>query len=114
MIEQNPDSEEADQNAPPELDQAQIAEHVKSRSTWMRLVFMVLFLVIWAFSRLVIGAVVLFQFLWVLFTGTPNAELARFGHALATYTYQIVLYLTFNTERRPFPYNEWPDGPPRD
>jgi hypothetical protein len=35
------------------------------------------------------------------------------GQALATYTYQIIRYLTFNTEERPFPFDsDWPAGPP--
>ncbi|MGB5259977.1 MAG: DUF4389 domain-containing protein [Gammaproteobacteria bacterium] len=32
---------------------------------------------------------------------------------MATYTYQIINYLTFNTEDRPFPFDlDWPAGPP--
>jgi hypothetical protein len=48
----------------------------------------------------------------VLFTGKPNERLSRFGLSLAIYTYQIVSYLTFNTERQPFPFTDWPTGPP--
>ena len=39
-------------------------------------------------------------------------DLAGFGQSLATYTYQIVMYLTFNTEEQPFPFADWPSGPP--
>jgi hypothetical protein len=53
------------------------------------------------------------QFFSVLFTAETNKPLVTFGQSLATYTYQIVRYLTFNTEQRPFPFDlEWPDGPP--
>jgi hypothetical protein len=45
----------------------------------------------------------------VLFTGKPNARLLDVGLSLAQYVYQVVEYLTFNTEVRPFPFDaEWP------
>jgi len=53
------------------------------------------------------------QFFWVLFTGNTNANLLDLGQSLATYTYQIIGYLTFTTEVRPFPIDaDWPSGPP--
>ena len=89
-----------------------LQENLKAPSTWLRLLFMVLFLVLWGFSRVVVLAVVVLQFLWVLTRGETNARLAEFGQSLATYTYQIVLYLTFSTEEQPFPFSDWPTGPP--
>lgn len=86
-------------------------QHIKARSTWLRLLFMLVFVVFYAVSRIVVTVVVIVQFLHVLFTGETNPRLKEFGHALAAYTYQILLYLTFNSEVRPFPFDEeWP-GP---
>ena len=49
------------------------------------------------------------QFLHVLFTGQSNPRLKDFGLSLARYAYQVLEYLTFNTEVRPFPFDtEWP------
>ena len=70
------------------------------------------FLALWGLSRVVVLAVVVLQFLWVLIRSETNAQLTVFGQSLATYTYQIVLYLTFSTEERPFPFADWPTGPP--
>ena len=90
-----------------------VKEHVKQRSTWLRLFFMLVVVLLYTVSRIVIGVVVLLQFFWVLFTGETNRQLEAFGQSLATYTYQIVRYLTFNTEERPFPFDlDWPGGPP--
>ena len=89
-----------------------LQENLKAPSTWLRLLFMVLFLALWGISRVVVLAVVVLQFLWVLIRGETNAQLTVFGQSLATYTYQIVLYLTFSTEERPFPFADWPVGPP--
>jgi len=55
------------------------------------------------------------QFFWVLFTGGTNENLNILGQSLATYTYQVIRYLVFNTEERPFPFDaSWPSGPPAD
>jgi hypothetical protein len=68
---------------------------------------------LYSVSRLVVGVVVLLQFFWVLFTRETNKPLETLGLSLATYTYQIICYLTFNTEERPFPFDlDWPAGPP--
>ncbi len=56
-------------------------------------------------------AVVAFQFLASLFTGQPNDQLTRFGRNLARYLQQIIVYMTFATEEKPFPFTPWPDEP---
>ena len=114
------DSEQPRDHAPEEeygepmhqSEERRLEDHIKSRSTWLRLVFMILFVAIWGLSRFIVGAVVILQFLWVLLSGERNPRLTDFGQSLATYTYEIVMYLTFNTERRPFPFAQWPAGPP--
>lgn len=88
----------------------EIEQNLKSRSTWLRLLFMIVLAFIYGLSRIVIGAVVVLQFLVVLFTGGTNERLRAFGRSLSTYTYQILLYLTYNTEERPFPFDlDWPE-----
>ncbi len=90
-----------------------VKENLKTRSTWLRLFFMFVVILMYSVSRVVVGVVVLLQFFSVLFTAETNKPLVIFGQSLATYTYQIVRYLTFNTEQRPFPFDlDWPDGPP--
>lgn len=93
-----------------------LEDHLTSRSTWMRLLFMLVFVILYGVSRIVVGAVVILQFLWLLVTGETNRRLTEAGQSLAIYTYQIVRYLTFNTERRPFPFDaDWPKpGDPPD
>jgi hypothetical protein len=87
--------------------------NVKSRSTWLRLIFIIGFFVLYGISRVIVFAVVVLQFLWVLFSGETNSKLGGLGQSLATYTYQIVLYVTFNSDEKPFPFDrEWPDSTP--
>ena len=90
-----------------------VKENLKKRSTWQRLFFMFVIVLLYAVSRVVVSMVVLLQVFWVLFTAETNKALEQLGQSLATYTYQIVRYLTYNTEERPFPFDlDWPDGPP--
>lgn len=70
---------------------------------------MLIVALLYSVSRIVVTAVIIFQFFWVLFTGKNNSKLEVLGASLASYTYQIILFLTFNTEERPFPFDlEWP------
>jgi len=88
-------------------------DNLKSRSTWLRLFFMLVLALFYGVSRIVMLVVIVVQFCHVLFTGETNRPLRDFGLSLATYTYQILCYLTFNTEQRPFPFDaEWPQGKP--
>ncbi len=91
----------------------EIKQKILDKNTWLRGLFMLLFILIAGVARFVIAVVVLFQFFSVLFTGNTNAQLLTLGQNLSTYIYQITLFLTFNSEWRPFPFGAWPDGPPR-
>ena len=55
--------------------------------------------------------VVVLGFLWLLFTGEVNRQIQQVGQSIAAYVYEIVRYLTFNTDERPFPLGgDWPSG----
>jgi hypothetical protein len=92
-----------------------IEEHVKSRSTWLRLVFMLVFYVLATMASAVCTVVVVLGFLWVLFTGEKNHQLQRAGQVIAAYIYEIIRYLSFNTDDRPFPFDrDLPTADPAD
>ncbi len=87
----------------------EFGENLKSRSTWIRLLVMLIVISLFAVSRFVVFAVVVLQFFWVLFTAETNERLTAFGHSLALYTCEIIDYLTYNTDDKPFPLdNDWP------
>jgi hypothetical protein len=93
--------------------QSDLERHITARSTWVRLLFMVIFGILYAISRFVTFAVVAVQFFHVLFTGDTNDQLKTFGRSLAVYSFEVVDYLTFNTETRPFPLDlPWPEDLP--
>lgn len=108
-------------HAPPHADSerskepSELEKNVKSRSTWMRLVFMLISLALLAVSRVVTGAVVIIQFFTVLLTGKAHDQLKDWGHSLAIYSYEVVDFLTFNSEIRPFPFDaDWPTELPHE
>ena len=92
-------------------DNGKIEQNLKSRSTWLRLVFMCIFTLLIGLVGMVGSFVVVLGFLWVLFTGEVNQQLQQVGRSLANYVAEIVLYLTYNSEQKPFPLGgEWPSG----
>ena len=94
---------------------APLEENIKSRSTWMRLLFMAVFYVLATLASAVGSVVVVLGFFWVLFTGEKNRQLQQAGQVVAGYIYEIIRYLTFNTDERPFPLGgEWPSGTAKD
>ena len=54
------------------------------------------------------------QFLLVLIAGYDNENLRNLGQGLGKWIYQTVMFLTFNTESKPFPFDEWPEVDPAD
>ena len=89
-----------------------IKENIRSRPTWTRGLFMLLLTVIYGLAEIVIIAVVVFQFLSVLITGKAIQNLLLFGQGLSTFVYDIMLYLTYNIEKKPFPFGPWTNEPP--
>ncbi len=85
-----------------------------SGSTWKRILFMILFTILYGIAEMVVGVVAFIQVIFALFTGGPNQRLLDLGQNLATYIYQIIQFLTFNSEQRPYPMDAWPSGPPKD
>ena len=74
---------------------------------------MLMFVIFYSVAEIVIYVVVLFQFLLALFTGHTNERLLKLGQSLGTYVYQILQFLTFNSDYHPYPFGAWPKGEPK-
>ncbi len=90
----------------------EIKDNIRSRPTWTRGLFMLLFAVIYGLAEIVITAVVVFQFFYVLITGKSKERLLVFCQCLSTFVYDIMLFLTYNIEEKPFPFGSWTNDPP--
>ena len=86
-----------------------LRDHVTDLQTWKRILYMIFFGIVFYCSAWIILAVVLVQVIFKITTGKPLSYLAAFGYSLGQYTRQIVLYETFSTNVRPWPFSTWPN-----
>lgn len=87
--------------------QEQINDNLKKIDTWKRILFLLVFSVIVGIVRMLLWAIVLLQVASALFTGEPNQNILSFGKKLSAYLYHILLFLTYNTNKLPFPFSDW-------
>jgi hypothetical protein len=90
-----------------------IKKNLKQTSVWKRGLYILLFAIFYGVAEVVLVAVIVFQFLLKLFTTELNRNLLVLGQNLSTYIYQILQYMTFNSDVRPYPFGEWPQGEPQ-
>lgn len=84
-------------------------KHLSTPKTWMRAAFMLLFLVLLHFATTAVMFLSIFQLLSSLLTGKPNSNLLKFTGSLSTYIYQVMQFLLYQQEKKPFPFDEkWP------
>jgi hypothetical protein len=92
------------------MDQDQLKHNVKSPSIWIRLVYMLLFAFAIYISMMAFWCVVIAQFLFVLFSGERNPNIAKFADVVCQYIGQCLGFLSFATEEKPFPFDDFPDS----
>lgn len=79
------------------------------RDHWLRLLWMALYALALNFVVVPIAVVVaVVQFLFALLSGERNEHLRSFGASLAEFTRQLLRYLAYDTNERPFPFADWP------
>ena len=83
--------------------------NLKDSNTWKRMLYMLLFVLAYSVAEFVLMAVAIVQVLIKLFTGDINENLRVLGKQTALYIYDVMLFLTFNTEEKPFPFSAWPE-----
>ena len=74
--------------------------------------FMILFFVAARCVGVLVAVITLFQFLCVLIAGKPNGNVKDFGRNLSLYAAEIIQFLSYNTDRKPWPYFPWPEEKP--
>lgn len=89
----------------------QLKSNLTSSKHWIRLVYMLLFAFFLYVASFVVGILVIVQFLFALVTGSDNRKLRELGGSLTVYIKEVLLFLTFNSEFKPFPFADWPVAP---
>ena len=90
----------------------EIKDNIQEQSTWMRGLYMLMFAFFYSIAEIVLFTIVIVQFFLKLFTGQVNSRLQKLGQSIATYIYQIIQFLTFNSEYQSYPFGAWPKGEP--
>ena len=81
---------------------------MSNRDLLVRGLYMLVMAFIASFLRSITFIVSILQFFYVVIKKNPQRNLLNFGHSLAQYNYEIISFLTFNTEDVPFPFSAWP------
>jgi len=92
-----------------DFDETDWLENFRNLETWKRGAFIVLYVLVLWFVRIVLILLAALQFGSTLIVGRPVALALPFGRSLSLYIQQIALYITWNDDRRPWPWSSWPD-----
>ncbi|HDZ09062.1 DUF4389 domain-containing protein [Pseudohongiella sp.] len=83
-------------------------ENLKKPSAWLRVLFMAGFVLALYVAGVILLVLMLAQILFSLITGDDNVNLRRLGSSLTLYVSQILGFLTYNSEEKPFPFAQFP------
>jgi hypothetical protein len=86
-----------------------VKQNVRNIDTWLRGLFIIVFAVIFYFLVGIIWLLVIFQFLTTVITGKLNNQLENFSGVLTDYALQILDYVTYQSDVKPFPFSPLPD-----
>jgi len=74
-----------------------------------RVLYTILYLIIGRFISMVLFVIALTQFIYSWLAGEPNAKILQFTKGMSEYTKQLVEYVGFNRDEKPWPVGDWPD-----
>lgn len=83
----------------------------RPENPWQRLLYIILFALIFNITELIIFIVVLIQWITMLTTGKVHERLQLLGRNLGAYVQQIIEFMTYGTDRIPYPFSAWPRVP---
>lgn len=80
----------------------------KYESIGLRILWMLVFALVWQVAQFLLGALVVVQLVYRLIYGAPNLGLMNFGDSLSQSLAQIGRFGSFHTEQKPWPFADWP------
>jgi hypothetical protein len=88
----------------------EIVENLKQPSHWVRLPFMLAYgFILYLIFVPVVIVVMAAQILFALITGQSNRNLRGLASVVQQYVSQIIDYITYNSNERPFPFSDFPE-----
>lgn len=87
------------------MNESKLKQH---ESILLRILWMVLFVLVWQVAEVMLAVAVLVQLVYRLFNGAPSLSVMSFGDSLSQYLAQIGRFGTFHTDQKPWPFADWP------
>jgi hypothetical protein len=79
-----------------------------NKALWVRALFIFLYCVIAYVAAFIVLLIAVVQFISTLMIKKPNEHLLNFSKCLGVYIFEIIYFITFNTDEMPFPFKAWP------
>lgn len=90
-----------------------IKNNICNAKQWQRTAWIFFFMLCYSLVKVVLYATVLFQVIYTLIFSEQQKRVRVFGSQLAVYVYQLLCYMTYNNDIKPFPFDAWPTGEER-
>ena len=91
------------------IDTVALSKNIKEPSIWVNFFLKVIYLIFLNFIIPFFGFITLLQFLFSLGSKKPNDNLISFSKKISIYIYQIINFITYSSDERPWPFNTFPD-----
>ena len=92
------------------IDTAVLTENIKEPSIWVNFFLKVIYLVFLNFIVPFLGFITLLQLLFSIGSKKPNENLVSFSKKISSYIYQIINFITYSSDQRPWPFNSFPES----
>ena len=74
----------------------------------IRLLYTILFLIIFEILKLIIQISVLFQYVYLLISKTYSDPVRNFTNKVSVYAYKVLRYVALNENKKPYPFQDFP------
>ena len=92
------------------IDTAVLTENIKEPSIWVNFFLKVIYLVFLNFIVPFLGFITLLQLLFSIGSKKPNENLVSFSKKISSYIYQIINFIPYSSDQRPWPFNSFPES----
>jgi hypothetical protein len=83
-----------------------VSKKTERKEAWFRIIVAIVSGIIFYVWRYLIFAFVIINWLITIFSGKRNKDLAMFSEYFNTEMYKFMRYMTFVSNKRPFPFTE--------
>lgn len=89
------------------MDKEDVKENIQKTETWMRLFPMIVLGIAFKVTEIILLATVIIQFFAVLISNNKLQTLHSLSESLGKYMQSLVVFLTYASDEKPFPFREW-------